>query len=123
MLITFILGGLLTVPCLGCGSGAEEVERQVVTVQRGNLVIDITAVGNLALSCTEDLAFEIAGTVEEVLVEEADSVEEGQVLAKLDIEEWEEHPLKIGMEMELIIDKLWEEEGKEIVGYKFRPVQ
>ncbi len=29
--------------------------------------------------------------------------------------------LKIGMEMELIIDKLWEEEGKEMIGYKFRP--
>jgi uncharacterized OB-fold protein len=39
------------------------------------------------------------------------------------IKGWEEHPLKIGMEMELIIDKLWEEEGKDMIGYKFRPVQ
>jgi uncharacterized protein len=29
---------------------------------------------------------------------------------------------KIGMEMEVYIDSLWIEEGKEIVGYKFRPV-
>jgi len=38
------------------------------------------------------------------------------------IKGWEEHPLKIGMDMELIVDKLWEEEGKEVIGYKFRPV-
>ena len=35
---------------------------------------------------------------------------------------WEEHPLKMNMEMELIIDKLWEDDGKEVVGYKFKPV-
>jgi len=64
-------------------------ENQVVTVQRGDLTIDITASGNLALSVMEDLAFEMSGTVEEILVEEGDSVEEGQLLAKLDTSEWE----------------------------------
>jgi len=65
------------------------LENQVVTVQRGDLTIDITASGNLALSVTEDLAFEMAGTVEEILVEEGESVKEGQVLAKLDTSEWD----------------------------------
>jgi len=65
------------------------LENQVVTVQRGDLAIDITASGNLALSVTEDLAFEMAGTVEEILVEEGESVKEGQVLAKLDTSEWD----------------------------------
>jgi len=64
-------------------------ENQVVTVQRGNLTVDITASGNLALSLKEGLAFEMSGTVEEILVEEGDSVEEGQVLATLDTSEWE----------------------------------
>ncbi len=68
-------------------------ENQTVAVQRGDLTIDITAVGNLALSVKEDLAFEIPGrveeiTVEEILVEEGDSVEKGQLLAKLDTLEW-----------------------------------
>ena len=31
-------------------------------------------------------------------------------------------PFNVGMEMELIIEKLWEQGGKEISGYKFRPV-
>ncbi len=95
MLITLILGGL-TVPSLSCGSESDTtsaLESQVVTVQRDDLTVDITAVGNLALSRTEDLAFDLfyqEGTVEEVLVEEGDTVEEGQVLVKLDMEEWEE---------------------------------
>ena len=69
-------------------------EYQTVTVQRGDLTIDITSSGNLALSLKEDLAFDIPGrveeiTVEEILVEEGESVEEGQLLAKLDTSEWE----------------------------------
>ncbi|MFC1915491.1 HlyD family efflux transporter periplasmic adaptor subunit [Chloroflexota bacterium] len=87
----------ITVPSVGCGSeesGVEAAENQVVTVQRGDLTVEITAAGNLALSRTEDLAFDLfyqEGTVEEVLVEEGDTVEEGQVLAKLDTEEWEDN--------------------------------
>ena len=95
MLIILILAGLM-IPTFGCGSESsevEEMETQVVTVQRGDLTVDITAAGNLALSRTEDLAIDLfyeEGTVEEVLVEEGDTVKEGQVLAKLDTEEWED---------------------------------
>jgi len=81
---------------LGCESESDSetlLQNQVATVQRGDLTIEITAAGNLALSRTEDLAFDLfyqEGTVEAVLVEEGDTVEEWQVLAKLDISEWEE---------------------------------
>ena len=34
---------------------------------------------------------------------------------------WQEHPLKIGMAMELAIEKLWDEGDKEVIGYTFRP--
>ncbi len=96
MLIILVLGGL-AVPLLSCSAESDESaasESQVVTVQRGDLIIDITAVGNLALSHTEDLAFDLfyqEGTVEEVLVEEGDTVEEGQELARLDTSEWEDN--------------------------------
>ena len=85
-LITLVVY-LVSIPLVSCASKSDSAvsENQIVTVQRGNLIIDITAVGNPALSRTADLAFEIAGTVEEVLVEE------GQVLAKLDTSEWEEN--------------------------------
>ncbi len=78
----------------GCGADsgdAATTEYQEATVQLGDLNIEITATGNLALSQTEELTFEIAGTIDEVLVEEGDTVTEGQVLAQLDASEWEDH--------------------------------
>ena len=68
---------------------APALQYQIATVQGGNLTIEIAGSGNLALSSTEDITFEMSGTVQEVLAEEGDSVEEGQVLAKLDTSEWE----------------------------------
>jgi len=85
---------LVVISSFGCNSEsdtANEAESEIVTVERGDIVIDIPASGNLALSHKEELAFEMAGTVEEVLVEESDSVKEGQVLARLDASEWEDH--------------------------------
>jgi HlyD family secretion protein len=75
---------------LGCSSDSTSTgETQTATVQRGNLTVSITGTGNLALSRTKDLAFDMAGTVEEVLVDEGESVEEGQELVKLDTSEWD----------------------------------
>ena len=93
MLIVLVLSvvGALSISCGPESDSTAVTGEQLVAVQRGDLTIDITAVGNLALSRTEDLAFDTAGTVEEVLVEEGDSVEEGQLLAKLDTSEWEDH--------------------------------
>jgi multidrug efflux pump subunit AcrA (membrane-fusion protein) len=95
ILIILIFAGF-AVPLIGCDSKlseAEQTENQMVTVERGDLAIDITAAGNLALSRTEDLAFDTfypEATVEAVLVEEGDIIKEGQVLASLDTEEWED---------------------------------
>ncbi|MEE8318059.1 MAG: HlyD family efflux transporter periplasmic adaptor subunit [Dehalococcoidales bacterium] len=95
ILLLFILG-LLAVPVLSCRNESSETEAEetrIVTIERGNLTVEITAAGNLALSRAEDLSFDLfyqEGTVEEVLVEEGDTVEEGQVLASLDIDEWDE---------------------------------
>ena len=107
ILAVLVLGGL-TAPLLSCGSDSDEAipENQVITVQRGNLTIDITAAGNLALSHTEDLAIDLfyqEGTIEEVLVEEGDIVAEGQVLVKLDTDEWED-------ELSALVDRTTVEE-------------
>ena len=77
MLIVLVLC-LVSALSIGCGSESDltaVTEEQVVTVQRGDLTIDITAVGNLAFSHQEELTFEVSGTVGEVLVEVGDSVE------------------------------------------------
>jgi multidrug efflux pump subunit AcrA (membrane-fusion protein) len=95
ILTAFIITGLAA-SVLACGDEPDEteaVENQIVTVERGDLSVEITAVGNLAFSRSEDLAFDLfyyEGTVEEVLVEEGDIVTEGQALASIDTEEWED---------------------------------
>jgi len=86
MLIVLVLC-LASALSIGCASKSKAVavtEDQVVTVQRGDLIIDVTSSGNLSFSHEEELAFEVDGTVGEVLVEFGDRVEENQVLAKLE---------------------------------------
>ena len=80
------------------------LENQVITVQRGDLRIDITSSGNLELSLKEDLAFEMAGTVEEILGAEGEFVEEGQLLAKLDTSEWDKE--LINLERDLLQEEI-----------------
>jgi uncharacterized OB-fold protein len=34
----------------------------------------------------------------------------------------EDKPFKVGMDMEVVIEKLWQEDDKQVIGYKFKPV-
>jgi uncharacterized OB-fold protein len=34
----------------------------------------------------------------------------------------EDETFKIGMEMELVIEELWREDDKQVIGYKFKPI-
>ena len=90
MALTLLGVSILTIGCRSEPSDAPAQGIQIVTVQRENLVVDITSVGNLAFSHNEELAFETSGTVGEVLMEVGDFVEEGQTLARIDTAEWEE---------------------------------
>lgn len=38
------------------------------------------------------------------------------------LKEKEGKPLKVGMEMEMVIEKLWDKDNDEVFGYKFQPV-
>jgi len=135
IVLALILGGIgiVSLGCLGESDSESAPETRLATVQRGDLTVDISAAGNLALSRKEELAFEMAGTVEDILVEEGESVEEGQVLASLDTSEWEDElralelqviakqrdllQAKINLESaEYALDKAEEETTTSIVG-------
>jgi HlyD family secretion protein len=94
VVLVILLLGVILVSGISCNSKSTKsttaAGSTVATVQRGNLEIDITATGNLALSEKEDLAFEMAGTVDEVLVDAGDKVTKGQVLAGLDDSAWQD---------------------------------
>jgi len=57
---------------------------QLAPVQYGDVVNSVSASGSVVFPDKEQLTFRIAGTVGEMNVHEGDTVEEGQVLAKLD---------------------------------------
>jgi multidrug efflux pump subunit AcrA (membrane-fusion protein) len=93
IVITLVVLGTL-IPTIGCTSEeaeADSIINEIYTAQRGDLTVDITAVGNLALSETENLSFDIAGTVEDIFIEEGDTVTEGELLARLDPLELEDY--------------------------------
>ena len=54
-------------------------------VSRGNLVVTVSATGTLEPTNQVDVGSELSGLVEVVLAEENDRVENGQVLARLDV--------------------------------------
>jgi HlyD family secretion protein len=83
MLTGVIILGIL-LPVTGCGSKDDNAstQTQTATVQKGDLSVEITSVGNLSLSQTEDLAFD--------MVETGDTVTAGQELVRLDSSEWED---------------------------------
>lgn len=66
-----------------------ETGQQIIPVARGDLVVKVSADGNLVLPEQRELTFATSGTIKEILVEEGDTVTEGQVLARLDTVELE----------------------------------
>ncbi|MBT5627564.1 MAG: HlyD family efflux transporter periplasmic adaptor subunit [Chloroflexi bacterium] len=62
----------------------EADDRRAIAVQRGTLLDDVTASGSVTFPELESLRFDISGTVGELLVEEGESVIEGQPLILLD---------------------------------------
>jgi len=84
------VGLILALACLvlvslsACGGQADEIERQLVEVSRGDLVLSVSADGNLSFLRDRKLTFGISGTITEINVEEGDWVTEGEVLARLD---------------------------------------
>lgn len=101
--LPIILLLFLIVSLVSCSSGTSPNKTsatQTVTTKRGDLRIEVTASGNLALSQTADLAFECGtaaapSVVDKVLVKEGDAVKEGQLLAELNVSSWEEAKLAL----------------------------
>ena len=79
-------GATYGVYLLASGSGGSGIgeNQQVIPVQYGNLVNQVSTNGSLVFPNREALTFGTQGTVAEVQVEEGDQVENGQRLLRLD---------------------------------------
>lgn len=68
------------------GPAPATTQRQAVAVERGTILVPISATGNVFFDTDAKLTFESAGTVKEVKVALGERVKKGQVLARLDTE-------------------------------------
>ena len=77
---------ILIVSGISCASqpATKPAQKQVVTVQRGNLSVITSVDGRLVMPQAFDLRFGAPGNVRDVLVEEGDFVKAGTILARLD---------------------------------------
>ncbi|MBI2866513.1 MAG: biotin/lipoyl-binding protein, partial [Chloroflexi bacterium] len=80
------VGATYGVYALASSSGQQKLgqDQQVIPVQYGNVVNQVSTSGSLVFPDRQALTFGTQGTVEEVLVKEGQEVTEGQPLAKLD---------------------------------------
>ena len=84
-IVVALLLCLVLVGLTACGGGGgPEVQQQRVEVTRGDIVLSVTAEGNLSLPWHRELTFGTSGTIIEINVNEDDSVVKGQMLASLD---------------------------------------
>jgi len=78
-LICLAMGSLVA-----CGKQTSETQQQFVEVTRGDIVLSVTAEGNLSLPWHRELTFGTTGTITKINVKQDDSVVKGQELASLD---------------------------------------
>jgi HlyD family secretion protein len=82
---TMILLGVILFLSLRSGNHDQGPLYATETVSRGDLVVNVSATGTLEPTNQVDVGSELSGLVEVVLAEENDRVEEGQILARLDV--------------------------------------
>ena len=88
VLLLAAAGAVYGVYLWGSGSGQDALEenKQLIPVSTGNLVDQVSISGSLVFPTKEVLKFGAEGVVEEIWVEEGDTVEAGQVIGVLDLE-------------------------------------
>ena len=84
LIVSLVISVTILSGCSSRQKESTEAANQIVTVGRGNIVVDVMASGNLITSNEADLAFSASSQVTEILVDVGDWVDEGQKLAAID---------------------------------------
>ncbi|MBM4446957.1 MAG: efflux RND transporter periplasmic adaptor subunit [Chloroflexi bacterium] len=107
-----------TIGFAGCrGKQPEASQKQIAEVMRGDLVVTISADGNLNMPHESQLKFGTPGTVKEVFVVEGQQVKEGALLAKLDDTTQKLAVASAQYNVELAMNELVEKIHPALMGY------
>ena len=86
-ILSILILCLLVAGLTACNSGSQqEITQQMVEVKRGDLAIIVNGGGNIEVGEKANLTFGVSGRIDEILVEEGDPVNKGDILAGLDTE-------------------------------------
>src|ERR1035437_5544872 len=72
-----------TVSTASTGSNGLPTGTQLVTISTGNILNSVSASGSIGFTTSDNLSFNVSGTVDQVNVAAGDTVKKGQVLATL----------------------------------------
>jgi HlyD family secretion protein len=110
---------VLSILCFaGCRSEtSESTQRQIATVERGDLIVTVPADGNLDMPRQVALKFGTPGTVKEIFVVEGQKVKEGTLLAKLDDTTQKLAISSAQYNVELAMNELVEKIPSSLMGY------
>jgi len=101
--LILVLACLVLVSLSACRQAAES-EQQLVKVTRGDLVMSVSADGNLSFPKYRQLTFGITGTVSKINVQEGDRVTKKQVLARLGTSSLEQAVRAAEIDLEIATD-------------------
>ncbi|HDQ71190.1 MAG TPA: biotin/lipoyl-binding protein, partial [Chloroflexi bacterium] len=87
VIVLAVVGGVICFRSRQAGQGEQSV--RAATVERGTMLVVVSASGNIEANKRVNLAFESSGRVDEVLVAVGDRVDGGAVLARLDTRQLE----------------------------------
>lgn len=93
------------------------VVMQTAVVDRGDIMVTVTADGNLDMPNEAKLRFGTPGTVEEVYVDEGDKVKEGTLLAKMDDSSQMQALASAQYDVELAMNQIVEKIPTAFMGY------
>ena len=83
--VVVLLSCLVLAGATACSSGdTDETSQQLVNVERGDLIVDVSGSGNVEATREARLSFGSGGKVDKIHVEEGAEVNKGDVLASLD---------------------------------------
>jgi multidrug efflux pump subunit AcrA (membrane-fusion protein) len=112
---------LLVLSTLGFASCRNETsesnQRQIATVERGDLIVTVPADGNLDMPRQVALKFGTPGTVKEIFIVEGQKVKEGTLLAKLDDTTQKLAIASAQYNVELAMNELVEKIHPSVMGY------